>query len=123
MTIRALIIDNELREQARKIAEFSSRPENYYVPGPDAKVPGDNPLHVLQAGDFRCVFSWTKTPEDGIFRHFSLSVAHHTAIPNPVFVEELARLFGFKGGLVAWDARLVKDNVIVIAQKVDDVGV
>lgn len=126
MTLRILTIGEDERKRADEIVRFASRPENYYVPGtPKAKVPGDMPEHVALFNDFRCVFSWTKMPE-GVFRHFSISIptSNGTAFPNPVMVQEVAHLFGFKGALDTWHVNAdPKQGVIILAQKVDDVGV
>lgn len=122
--MRILTIGDEERKRAAEIATFASQPENYYIPGPKAKPPGDNPAYVAQFNDFRCVFSWTKMP-DGIFRHFSISIpsTHGASFPNPVIVQEIAHLFGFKGALDTWLVSAdAKNGVIILAQKVDDVA-
>ena len=57
--IRLLVIGEEEREAAHKVALYAAFPENHYRPGPGAAVPGDNPNFVVMLGSFRCVFTFT----------------------------------------------------------------
>jgi hypothetical protein len=122
MNLRLLVIGEEERKRAAEIVAYASRPHNLYHPGARAKVPGDQPEHVAHFGDFRAVFSWTKV-KTGVFRHLSVSVGEHTNFPNPVMVEELARLFGFTGGYGQWQVEAdIKSVVVIVTQRVHDVG-
>jgi len=128
MNLRLLIIGEAERKRVAEVAAFSSRPANIYHPGPKAKVPGDQPEHVVQFGEFRTVFSWTKV-KTGLFRHLSISVGDRTSLPNPVMVAEIAQLFGFTGGYVTggydkWQVEVdPKLAVVIIAQRISDVVV
>ena len=104
--MRALIISNVERSQAQALIDFASRPEHIYRPHlRPGFVAGSDPRHVLLlgvTGEFRCVFTVTDPEETpGVFyRHLSISVPG--AFPNPAHVEEIARLFDFKGTFKDW---------------------
>jgi hypothetical protein len=122
MTLRILCIGPEEKARAKEIASYSSQPENIYHPGDKAKVPGDHPEHVAQFGDFRCVFSWTRV-KSGVYRHLSVSVGDPSRLPNPVIVEEIARLFGFAGSFGNWQMDIdAPHGVVIVAERVDDVA-
>jgi len=90
-------ITPEIEEAAESIAQFAACEDNWYVPCAEAKPPGDNPKHVLHAGNVRAVFSWTKDPDsDDVVRHLSVSV-DGDRLPQPVVVWTLGRMFGFTG--------------------------
>lgn len=120
MTVRALVLGDTERQAAHDLALFAARPENHYVPNQSAFVPGDDPRFRLRLGlreDFRCVFSFTRTPS-GLYRHLSISVPS-ADYPHPIAVTEIARLFGFKGELGDWQVNLNKDeHCIVVAQRI-----
>jgi len=123
VTIRILNVNDEAREKVARIVEYASKPENLYVPsfpvhkGP---TPGDNPNHTTWLNDFRCVFSFTRTPS-GAYRHLSISVDHGktTALPNPMMAQEIALLFGFTGELKDWAVGRHSRpmNCLILAQK------
>jgi hypothetical protein len=122
MTIRALIIDSNAKAGATRVLEYSTRPENLYIPGAKSKVPGDDPGHVLQLGDYRIVFSLTKDPELGVFKHLSISVPDPNRFPNPLVVEEVISLFSFVGGLKNSMVDVnKKEGCIVVAQPLSQV--
>jgi hypothetical protein len=117
MTIRVLIIDDRARAGAARVVEYASRPENLYVPGPGAKIPGDDPGHVLRLGDYRMVFSLTKVTTGEVYRHFSMSVPAKSKFPHPVVVDEVLELFGFVGGLKKSQSNVnEKDGCVIAAQ-------
>jgi hypothetical protein len=120
MVNRILVINDEVREAARQLVEFASKPENVYHPGPGATVPGDNPNFVLQLGDYRCVF--TITDNKRLWKHLSVSVPAKDYLPNPAAFEEIAHLFGITGSLDEWARRGIiaphaRDNCLVIVQE------
>jgi len=121
MALRVLVVDEEARQRVQRVLVFASDPKNYYVPGPSAKVPGDDPRHVAWLNDFRCVYSVTVHPEAGLLRHLSISVDNSkTALPNPVLAEEIAHLFGFLGTVRDWVIDVPKGSIpacVVIAQR------
>ncbi len=102
--LRVLVIGEAEKEAAAKLVAFATKPENFYSPfakqNADAvvKIPGNDPNHVLQLGDYRCVFTITITPS-GKFRHLSISVPAEDKLPNPHAVMEIAKLFGIQGTL------------------------
>jgi hypothetical protein len=115
--MRVLIITDEEREAAHKVALFAAQPENHYRPGPQAKVPGDDSRHVLNINSFRCVFTYTKSPEHGLFRHLSISIPTPSAYAHPAMVETISHLFGFTGKLEDWQVGPhQRDNCIIVAQ-------
>ena len=120
--MRVLIITDEEREAAHKVALYAALPEHHYKPGPGVKPPGDNPNHVVVFNSFKCVFSFTefpsKHPKRGdIFRHLSVSVPDPKAYPHPTMVENIALLFGFKGKLEDWQvAPHEREHCIIVAQ-------
>jgi hypothetical protein len=117
MTLRALIIDSKAKAAAAQVVEYSARPENLYVPGPKAKIPGDDPGHTIHLGDYRVVFSLTKDPQLGVCRHLSISVPDPNRFPNPLVVEEVIELFGFIGGLQNSMLNVnKKEGCVIVAQ-------
>lgn len=113
MTLRILVIGDEVKERAAALVAFASLEENHYCPSPDVKPPGDDPRYVLWVNSFRCVFSVTvlggKT-----WRHLSISVEGGTALPHPAMAEEMARLFGFTGTLPDWSVATHTDPLCVV---------
>ena len=116
--MRVLVIDAQAKAGAAKVVEYSSLPENLYVPGPAAKIPGDMKEHTLRLGDYKIVFSLTKDPSTGdVYRHLSISVPTKGAFPHPAVVNEVLGLFGFKGGLSNCQADVNQvEGCIVVAQ-------
>lgn len=116
--------------RAKKIAAFASRPENWYRLGETTEIPGDRPEFVLMSGTIRAVFTWTRTPEDEVFRHMSIGILGSN-LPNPTIVWTVAHMFGFTGakieeGLVHepaqnWMVGLdLQDRCIVVQEKILD---
>lgn len=99
--MRVVVIGEPERRAAQAVIAHAGKPENAYVPGPKAKVPGNDPRHVLWLGELRCVFSITKV-NDRTYRHLSTSVGNRTSFPNPALVEEAAHLLGFEGKVADW---------------------
>lgn len=100
MALRVLIIDEEFKRKVSEVLAYACLPENIYRPGPDAKIPGDDPRHLLMTGDYKIVFSLTYiSAEDTTYRHFSISVANRSRLPHPIAIEEVLPFFGFFGGL------------------------
>jgi hypothetical protein len=100
MALRILIIDDEFKRKASEVLAYACLSENLYRPGLDAKIPGDDPKHVVVTGDYKIVFSLTYIrSEDTVYRHFSMSVANRSRLPHPVAIEEVLSFFGFFGGL------------------------
>lgn len=124
MGLNVVILNDDARERVAKVLEFASKPENFYLPhGGSPKPPGDIPAHVVQLGDFRCVFSLTKVAQEKLFRHLSVSVPSNERaprLPNPMMVAEVARLFGFQGPEQSWHiGPHMYDGCIVVIQEVE----
>lgn len=117
MTKRVLLLGPEQREAASRLAAFALT--NVYVPGPGTTPPGDDPRHVLQLNDFRCVFSFTCV-KDKFYRHLSVSVGDGSTLPNPHAFQEIARLLGFEGSIPDWQVGIMK-TYVVVAQPMDHV--
>lgn len=93
--MRALIINQELKDRINDIVEFARA--NPYVVG-ETVIPGDDSRYVLNTGTgYRVVFSYTKTQEGGYYRDISISVEARDKWPNPTAAFTLAQLFGFTG--------------------------
>jgi hypothetical protein len=91
-----LPITPEVKEAAERIAEYAAHEDHWYTPHADLQPPGNNPEHVLRAGNVRAVFSWTRDPYSGdVVRHLTVSVEGRW--PQPVVVWTLANMFGFTG--------------------------
>ena len=124
--MRVLVIDATAKAEAKRILDFATQPENFYIVSSEGfslqKPPGDDPRHVAQLHDFRCVFSVTATCGK-IWRHLSISVP--SKYPHPVAAFTIAELFGFTG----WDGKSMippegwmgtvskRDHCIVLAQE------
>lgn len=101
--MRALIIDGHTKAIAARVVQYAqTHPYNPFAGGPDRSVaiPGDNPQHVAEISTYRCVFTYSYSPNAAAWcRHLSVSVpgAHYT---NPFAMWTIASdLFGFTG----WD--------------------
>ena len=120
--MQALIIDAAFEAKVREIRDFACRPENVYHPGPEALAPEDNPNHVVSSENLRMVFSLTWDEESqSTYRHLSVSVTSHEALPNPAVVEEVMQHFGFVGGLRSGLSQIYVDQerlIVVIAQSI-----
>jgi hypothetical protein len=107
--VRALVINDELREACERLRSYAHDPKHWYRLGKSTVVPGDVQEHVLVLPEgFRLVFSITDAPEHSPrpFRHMSLSVDGQN-YPHPMVVWTLADLLGFTG------AETTKDGTIV----------
>lgn len=95
MPLRALIINDELRQAVADVMAFAMRPENLYVPGEGVVPPGDRKEMVIRTGGYRIVFSITWDKENKIkWKHLSMSVPGDK-FPHPAAIAEVATLFGF----------------------------
>jgi hypothetical protein len=112
------------KPKVQKVREFAEKAENHYVVGVSQVIPGNDPRYVADLDTYHCVFSITKTPEGGIYRHLSISVPS-TKLPNIFITFTIAEMFGFTGwnGTAlrplpkGWAASVhEKDNCIVLAQ-------
>ena len=93
--MRILMIDDEAKGKVAQVLAYARR--NVHYPGTDAPVPGDNPGFVCQLNTYRCVFTYTKSPEDGkLYRHLSVSVPSD-GYPSPEAMCSIAGLFEFSG--------------------------
>lgn len=134
-TLRALIIDDEVRRAINAIVVHAADPRHWYdaqdrSDGWIDRLPGNNAQHSIHIIDgYRCVFSYTRGATKKIYRHLSIGV-DGGAFPNSVAVYELSKLFGFAGettqaaqGVFPWGWMLevkrgdqLDDNCIVVAQ-------
>ena len=118
MNVRPLVIGEAERQRVEEVLSFAR--EHLYRPGPGAPVPGDDPRHeALFLLGFRCVFSFTEFPGEGIFRHLSVSVSGED-LPSGPAVELLGQLFGFTDTLSSWILAIHGDpRCVVVAQPID----
>lgn len=93
----ALVIDDESKAAAQKLADFAAEKENWYRPGDDW-FPGQKPEYTLVLSDhYRVCFSWTADPSNEfVYRHLTMSVPGDK-MPHPVAVFTIARMLGFTG--------------------------
>lgn len=92
--MRALLIDDAARAKVAEVEEFAFK--NWYRPGKSETIPGDDERHLVMLNTYRCVFSYTLSPQDNLWRHLSISVPSEH-YPNPFIVYTIAELFGFTG--------------------------
>jgi hypothetical protein len=106
--VSTFLLTGEITARAKEIAEFASKPVNWYRVG-DPLIPGNVAAHVLVSGTTRAVFSWTVHPdhEGLVLRHLSVSVRREGALPLPEVVFTLAHLFGFTGANPQSEAGIV----------------
>lgn len=101
--MRALIMNDEVKQKIKTQVEWAERPENWYHPERDQEPPGDNPAYVLMLEmGFRVVYTHTAM-QGRNYRHLSVSV-EGTKYPNEIAAYTLATLFGFTGGHQVQDA-------------------
>jgi len=100
--MRMLVIDDAARQKVVRVLEYAKQHEHWYRPfsGEDHIVPGDNANLQVHLDTYRCVFSYTKIPDGGLYRHLSISVPsiHY---PNVFVGLTIAQMFGFTG----WDGQ------------------
>lgn len=130
MTFRMLTIGPAQKSAVARIVEFAEKPENWYR-AESSSPPGDKDEHVLQLGDFRCVFSYTAF-KGALYRHLSVSVPAAGNYPNPIAFCALASLFGFTpppkeklspgtpaGFAKTWQIQPnPQDNCVVVSEKI-----
>lgn len=89
--MRALVIDATAKGGIDRVRQYAEG-HPYFV-GDDP--PGDNDNHTISIGDYRCVFSITRTGHRNL-RHLSVSVPGDK-YPHPAAVFMIADEFGFTG--------------------------
>jgi hypothetical protein len=101
-TLRPLILDDEAKQRVGRVVAYAKQPSHWYRPG-DMQPPGNSPAHTVVLDSYRCVFSYTLSAENILYRHLSISIpsAHW---PNPFAVWMIATLFEFTG----WNERSIK---------------
>jgi hypothetical protein len=123
MATIAFLGPQELK-RVKELVEFASLPENHFVPLV-SPTPGDNPAYCVMLGTVRAVFTLTIS-NGALYRHLSLSIPQGQdgpcRFPNLVISEELARHFGFTGGLDNWMVSPEHDQgALVIAQHAGEI--
>jgi hypothetical protein len=105
-----IIFDKKLEDDISSLAEWASKPENWYdieafMRG-EGKPPGDDKRYeriIGLVGQMRCVFSWTVfCSKKELYRHLSISVSDPKRIPSPTMSFEIARMLGFIGSYQDW---------------------
>jgi hypothetical protein len=106
-----VLINNELRDDLKKLADWAAQPENWYdieaAHRGEVIAPGDDERYVKivgVVGTVRCVFSWSVVRSNkSLFRHLSVSVVDDpNKLPNPELTFEIARMLGFTGSMDDW---------------------
>jgi hypothetical protein len=93
--MRVLLIDNEAKEKAEAVMAYARK--HVYDPSVNGLVPGDNPEFVCNLNTYRCVFTYTRSPDTGsLYRHLSVSVPSKD-FPSIESVGMIASLFEFTG--------------------------
>jgi hypothetical protein len=100
--MRPLVVDDIARSKVKRVLDHAQDRRNWYRPGKDARVPGDDPRFVAHLDTYRCVFTITDSP-DGVFRHLSISIPAALKYPNVFAAFTIAEMFGFTG----WDGTSV----------------
>jgi hypothetical protein len=107
MNVRPLVISDNERAAAERIKAYAkehvmSLHEIFRRMGPEERreelaVGNDPNFAVIIPFGYRCVYSQERQPF-GLAAHLSVSVEDEapTAMPNPVAVEEILKLFGMK---------------------------
>ena len=94
----ALIL-NDAKGQAKTIATFAAKPENWYKVGESNWIPGDRKEFVLVSLTIRAVFTWTQVKPEDVHRHMTISTMG-PSYPSPLVVWTVAHMFGFTGAKV-----------------------
>lgn len=101
--MRLLVIDEAAKQEVRRVLDYALLPENWYRPGKDRRVPGDDPRFIARLNSYRCVFTITEYPT-AVFRHVSISIPVQSHFVNPYAAYTIAQLFGFTG----WDEKAIR---------------
>jgi hypothetical protein len=132
--MRPLLITPTTRQEMQDLVDFASRPENWYKVGTSNWFPGERPEFARNLDTFRVVFSMTEIPDEGLYRHVSVSIPPGTRhpLPNPVAVFTIAKMCGFTGGKEPSEGVITEpasdwmistarepDPCIIVAQKVN----
>jgi len=102
-------ITPEVKEAVARVVEYATHEDHWYRPERGDAPPGDKTEHEVIIGNTRSVFSWTEHPEQGVYRHLSVSVAGGKW-PHPIVVWTLAHMFGFTGAEELADTGVVRDR-------------
>lgn len=96
-----LPITEEMHALVRRVLEYALAERNYFQPTAKLPAPFNNPNHVVQLHQYRCVFAITRT--DGkIWRHLTIGTEEKGRFVAPIVLFTLAQmLFGFTG----WNGR------------------
>ncbi len=101
--MRLLVLDEAAQQRIQRVVQHATRPERWYRPDKDSRIPGDDPQFVVHIPDgYRCVFTITKAKGQTL-RHLSISVPAEDKYPNVVAAFLIAKEFGFTG----WDEKTV----------------
>jgi hypothetical protein len=113
--MRILMIDDEAKGKVAEVMAYARK--NVYYPDDEASVPGDNPSFVCHLNTYRCVFTYTKSLEDGkLYRHLSVSVPSD-GYPSPEAMCSIAGLFEFTGASKGILARIEDGKWMMHVQK------
>lgn len=100
--MRVLIVDDKLKSDIEKVMAYA---EDHQLTMDDLldmyngnmEIPGDiEDRNVRTESGYRMVYSIEEQPR-GMMKHLSISVDVDCWLPNPVAVEEIMELFGFRG--------------------------
>lgn len=107
--------------------------EHIWYPAENAPA-GDDPGYVCYLNSYRCVFTYTRSPENGlIYRQLSVSVPSKL-YPTDVAVGVIAEMFGFSGAEQGIKARVAdgswlhhietkEPHCVVLAEELDQLYV
>jgi hypothetical protein len=109
--MRVLMIDQEAKDKVAQVVTFAR--EHVWYPTPNGPSPGDDPGFVCYLNTYRCVFSYTKSPETGLlYRQLSISVPSD-GYPCTAAVCVIAELFGFTGAEQGIEAQVGGGNWVL----------
>ena len=99
MSLRPLVIGPDEKQRIAHLVDFASDRAHWYHIDKSGWTPGDMPEYVLDLWTYRCVFTWSVSPQGIVLRHLSVSVPAAGKFPRPFALFTIADLFGFTG----WD--------------------
>lgn len=106
--MRVLEIDADAKEKCEQVMTYAR--QHVYDPSDNGIVPGDNPSFVCYLNTYRCVFTYTRSPDTGkLYRHLSISVPSKD-YPSVEAAAAIAGLFEFTGADQGVEARLRDGN-------------
>jgi len=112
--MRVLVIDNEAKEKAAAIMAYARR--HIFDPSENGAVPGDSPDFSCYLNTYRCVFTYTRSPDGKLYRHLSVSVPSKN-YPSIEAMAMIAGLFEFTGADQGVAARLQAGKWIMHVEK------